>query len=144
MTKILTIFFLIFLCFEAKADYMQDLQISNDLLAFSEYGGKTNWSISDLNYLENKVSQFSDQTLKQVWIANIITYSLIGDGMSMQPSKDRCNIAKRNISKLNDKDLSKTRTLNKRAVKANTNAIFAIFDPIALPSAILLLCIKIA
>ena len=49
-----------------KADYMQDLQISNDLLAFSEYGGKTNWSISDLNYLENKVSQFSDQTLKQV------------------------------------------------------------------------------
>jgi len=25
--------------------------------------------------------------------------------MSMQPSKDRCNIAKRNISKLNDKDL---------------------------------------
>ena len=105
MKKILTTVFLIFLCFEAKADYMQDLQISNDLLAFSEYGGKTNWSISDLNYLENKVSQFSDQTLKQVWIANIITYSLIGDGMSMQPSKDRCNIAKRNISKLNDKDL---------------------------------------
>ena len=105
MNKILTTVFLIFLCFEAKADYMQDLQISNDLLAFSEYGGKTNWSISDLNYLENKVSQFSDQTLKQVWIANIITYSLIGDGMSMQPSKDRCNIAKRNISKLNDKDL---------------------------------------
>tara|TARA_B100001248_G_scaffold155163_1_gene116802 strand:- start:383 stop:757 length:375 start_codon:yes stop_codon:yes gene_type:complete len=105
MKKILTTVFLIFLCFEAKADYMQDLQISNDLLAFSEYGGKTNWSISDLNYLENKVSQFSDQTLKQVWIANIITYSLIGDGMSMQPSKDRCNIAKRNISKLNDRDL---------------------------------------
>ena len=105
MKKILITVFLIFLCFEAKADYMQDLQISNDLLAFSEYGGKTNWSISDLNYLENKVSQFSDQTLKQVWIANIITYSLIGDGMSMQPSKDRCNIAKRNISKLNDKDL---------------------------------------
>ena len=105
MNKILTTVFLIFLCFEAKADYMQDLQISNDLLAFSEYGGKTNWSISDLNYLENKVSQFSDQTLKQVWIANIITYSLIGDGMSMQPSKDRCNIAKRNISKLNDRDL---------------------------------------
>ena len=105
MKKILTTVFLIFLCFEAKADYMQDLQISNDLLAFSEYGGKTNWSISDLNYLENKVSQFSDQTLKQVWIANIITYSSIGDGMSMQPSTDRCNIAKRNISKLNDKDL---------------------------------------
>ena len=105
MKKILTTVFLIFLCFEAKADYMQDLQISNDLLAFSEYGGKTNWSISDLNYLENKVSQFSDQTLKQVWIANIITYSLIGDGMSMQPSKDRCNIAKRNISKLDDRDL---------------------------------------
>ena len=105
MKKILTTVFLIFLCFEAKADYMQDLQISNDLLAFSEYGGKTDWSISDLNYLENKVNQFSDQTLKQVWIANIITYSLIGDGMSMQPSKDRCNIAKRNISKLNDKDL---------------------------------------
>ena len=105
MNKILTTVFLIFLCFEAKADYMQDLQISNDLLAFSEYGGKTNWSISDLNYLENKVSQFSDQTLKQVWIANIISYSLIGDGMSMQPSKDRCNIAKRNISKLNDRDL---------------------------------------
>ena len=105
MKKILTTVFLIFLCFEAKADYMQDLQISNDLLAFSEYGGKTNWSISDLNYLENRVSQFSDQTLKQVWIANIITYSLIGDGMSMQPSKDRCNIAKRNISKLNDRDL---------------------------------------
>ena len=105
MKKILTTVFLIFLCFEAKADYMQDLQISNDLLAFSEYGGKINWSISDLNYLENKVSQFSDQTLKQVWIANIITYSLIGDGMSMQPSKDRCNIAKRNISKLNDRDL---------------------------------------
>ena len=105
MKKILTTVFLIFLCFEAKADYMQDLQISNDLLAFSEYGGKTNWSISDLNYLENKVSQFSDQTLKQVWIANIITYSLIGDGMSMQPSKELCNIAKRNISKLNDRDL---------------------------------------
>ena len=36
MKKILTTVFLIFLCFEAKADYMQDLQISNDLLAFME------------------------------------------------------------------------------------------------------------
>ena len=105
MKKILVTVLLTFLCFETKADYMQDLQISNDLLAFSEYGGKTKWSISDLNYLENKVNQFSDQSLKQVWIANIITYSLIGDGISMQPSKERCNIAKRNISKLNDKDL---------------------------------------
>ena len=105
MKKILITVLLTFLCFETKADYMQDLQISNELLAFSEYGGKTSWSISDLNYLENKVNQFSDQSLKQIWIANIITYSLIGDGMSMQPSTERCKIAKRNISKLNDKDL---------------------------------------
>ena len=72
MKKILLTVLLTFLCIETKADYMQDLQISNDLLAFSEYGGKTNWSISDLNYLENKVNQFSDQSLKQVWIAKCI------------------------------------------------------------------------
>ena len=105
MKKILITVLLTFLCFETKADYMQDLQISNDLLAFSEYGGKTKWSISDLNYLENKVNQLSDQSLKQAWILNTILYSLVGDGFSTQTSTERCRIAKRNISKLNDKDL---------------------------------------
>ena len=105
LKKILITVLLTFLCIETKADYMQDLQIMNELAAFSEYGVKTNWSVSELNYLENKVNQFSDQSLKQAWILNTILYSLVGDGFSTQTSTERCRIAKRNISKLNDKDL---------------------------------------
>ena len=104
MKKILLIICLVFVSVGAKADLMRDMELSNQLLAYAEYGGKANWSISELNNLEKKVSLFSDESLKQVWIANIALYSLMGGG-SMQPSRAYCEIAKRNISKITDKDL---------------------------------------
>jgi|TARA_B100001094_G_scaffold93412_1_gene89272 hypothetical protein len=104
MKNILLIICLVFVSVGTKADLMRDVELSNQLLAYAEYGGKVNWSISELNNLEKKVSLFSDENLKQIWIGNIAMYSLMGDG-SMRPSRAYCQIAKRNISKINDKDI---------------------------------------
>ena len=52
MKKILLIICLVFVSVGAKADLMRDVELSDQLLAYAEYGGKANWSISELNNLE--------------------------------------------------------------------------------------------
>ena len=84
-----------------KSDVMQDLQLSNELLAFAQYGNKANWSASELIQIENKINNFSDDSLKQVWISNIVTYSLIGN-LPLYPTSEMCKIAERNISRIMD------------------------------------------
>ena len=101
MKKIFIISLLLFGSHNIKSDVMRDLQLSNELLAFAQYGNKSNWSVSDLIQIENKINNFSDDSLKQVWISNIVTYSLIGN-LPNYPTSDMCKIAKRNISKIKD------------------------------------------
>ena len=55
MKKTLLIICLVFVSVGAKADLMRDVELSNQLLAYAEYGGKANWSISELNNLEKKL-----------------------------------------------------------------------------------------
>ena len=97
------IFILIF-SFEAKTDEIKDIELSAELFAFAEYGSKSSWSESDVIRVERMVSEFSDPNLKEMWISNVITYALIGN-LPKYPSNVMCKIAKRNISKLRDKEL---------------------------------------
>tara|TARA_B100001250_G_C19376780_1_gene604441 strand:- start:95 stop:454 length:360 start_codon:yes stop_codon:yes gene_type:complete len=111
MKKIILITLIAFFSLEAKTDYMKDLELSGELLAFAEYGAKSSWSESEVNKVERMVAQFSDQDLKEIWTANVITYSLIGN-LPDYPSRGMCKIAKRNISKLKDDDLKSIWNMN--------------------------------
>ena len=104
------IFILIF-SFEAKTDEIKDTELSAELLAFAEYGNKSSWSESDVIRVERMVSEFSDPNLKELWISNVITYALIGN-LPKYPSNAMCKIAKRNISKLRDKDMKSLWDIN--------------------------------
>ena len=104
MKKLFLIALFAFSYTNVQADVMADLELSNSLLAYAEYGGKTNWSSSELKKLEGMVNKFSDDTLKQVWISNIVTYALMGS-LPSRPSSEVCKIAKRNISKIQDGDI---------------------------------------
>ena len=88
-----------------SADIYQDLEISNQLLAAAEYGQKSSWTVEELKDVENLISRFSDESLKQVWYGNLILYSLTANGFGNQPSKGHCLIAKQSIPKLKDDDL---------------------------------------
>ena len=104
MKKIFILSLFVVFTYDAKADVMKDLQLSNELLAMAEYGAKSSWSTSELVTLENKISRFSDDSLKQIWISNIVTYALIGN-LPNYPNTKMCNIAKRNIKKIADNSL---------------------------------------
>jgi hypothetical protein len=111
MKKIFILSLLVVFTYDAKADMMKDLELSNELLAMSEYGTKASWSTSELVTLENKISRFSDDNLKQIWISNVVTYSLIGN-LPNYPNTKMCNIAKRNIKKIADNDLRSLWNMN--------------------------------
>ena len=111
MKKIILITLIAFFSLEAKTDYMKDLELSGELLAFAEYGAKSSWSESEVNRVERMVAQFSDQDLKEIWTANVIGYALIGN-LPDYPSRGMCKIAKRNISKLKDDDLKSIWNMN--------------------------------
>ena len=113
MKKIFILSLFVVFTYDAKADVMKDLELSNELLAMVEYGAKASWSTSELVTLENKISRFSnaeskingfDDSLKQIWISNIVTYALIGN-LPNYPNTKMCNIAKRNIKKIADNSL---------------------------------------
>ena len=57
MKKIFILSLLVVFTYDAKADMMKDLELSNELLAMSEYGAKASWSTSELVTLENKISR---------------------------------------------------------------------------------------
>ena len=88
-----------------NANTFQDLEISNQLLAAGEYGQKSAWSVGELKEIENLISKFSDDSLKQIWSGNLILYALTANGFGNQPSRGHCLIAKNNIPKLKDDDL---------------------------------------
>ena len=111
MKKIILITLIAFFSFEAKTDEIKDIELSAELLAFAEYGSKSSWSESDVIRVERMVSEFSDPDLKEIWISNVITYALIGN-LPDYPSRGMCKIAKRNISKLRDKELKSIWDLN--------------------------------
>tara|TARA_A100001234_G_scaffold126836_1_gene111342 strand:- start:192 stop:554 length:363 start_codon:yes stop_codon:yes gene_type:complete len=111
MKKIILITLIAFFSFEAKTDEIKDIELSAELLAFAEYGSKSSWSESDVIRVERMVSEFSDPDLKEIWISNVITYALIGN-LPKYPSNAMCKIAKRNISKLRDKELKSIWDLN--------------------------------
>jgi hypothetical protein len=77
---------------------MRDLEIANEMLEIAEYGAKTSWTSDELRNLEKLVSEYTDNSLDQIWTANIILYSLV-----TQPPQ--CDIAKRNISRIDDENL---------------------------------------
>ncbi len=80
------------------ADMMRDLEISNELLAITEYGAKISWTADELENIEILRNEFTDDNLIQVWTANILMYSL-----TTQPTQ--CDIAERNLSLLSDENL---------------------------------------
>ena len=111
MKKIILITLITFFSLETKTDEIKDIELSAELLAFAEYGSKSSWSESDVIRVERMVSEFSDPDLKEIWISNVITYALIGN-LPKNPSNAMCKIAKRNISKLRDKELKSIWDLN--------------------------------
>ena len=44
--------------------------------------------------IENLISKFSDDSLKQIWSGNLILYALTANGFGNQPSRGHCLIAK--------------------------------------------------
>ena len=88
-----------------SADIYKDLEISNELLAIAGYGEKLSWTVEELKDVEILISEFSDDSLKQVWYGNLILYALTGNGFGNQPSSGHCLIAKRSLPKLQDDDL---------------------------------------
>ena len=66
---------------------------------------------SELNNLESLVNEFTNEDLKQIWISNIITYSLMSE-LPNQPPSSHCEVAKRNITRLKDGDLKSLWDMN--------------------------------
>jgi len=90
---------------------IKDLQLSNQALALTEYGAKSSWNASELNNLESLVNEFTNEDIKQIWIANIILYALVSESPNQTPSS-HCEIAKRNITRIKDGDIRSLWVMN--------------------------------